>query len=64
MTNLRKIMTEKIKHCHYLDYLYNKNGNTGNTRGTKADVDKYVKWLNTLDDRDFLCAYNRVYREW
>ena len=51
---LRKLMTESIMHDGWLDYSY-WDQHKGN-----YDCKDYKKWLDSLDDSDFLFSYNWV----
>jgi hypothetical protein len=51
---LRELMTKSIMHDGWLDYAYPNRDNT------PYDCNDYKKWLDSLDDSDFLFSYNWV----
>lgn len=52
---LREIMTDQHRQSGWLDFSF-----TYGDRNAKSFNGDYVAWLNSLDDDEFLDAYNRV----
>ena len=70
---LREIMTEQIKRQCWLDFSFIKTNvefdrqnetwtefNERAIEATKSNDSRYLAYLNSLNDEDFLDAYNRI----
>ena len=58
MPTLRERMTNAIKFIGHLDYVYQRDITSKDPR--RFDTADYKRYLDNLDDDDFLMAYNRV----